>query len=97
VYVDDAVEATCRALEAPLSGELFNVGSGIAVGVEELIRQMTRVAGANVEPERGPPDWTRGSSRLGSPDKAAKLLAWRAETPLEEGLRRTLAWLDQRA
>jgi UDP-glucose 4-epimerase len=94
VYVDDAVEATCRAMEAPVSAELFNVGSGVPTSVEELVALMLRVSGKSVAPEQGPADWTHGSSRAGDADKIAKVLGWRASTSLEQGLGRTLAWLE---
>jgi UDP-glucose 4-epimerase len=94
VYVDDAIEATCRALEAPLSGELFNVGSGVATSVRELIELLVRVSGRDVAIETGPADWTHGSERTGNVDKVAKLLDWRARTSLEQGLGATLRWLQ---
>ncbi len=96
VYVDDAVEATCRALESPLSGELFNVGSGVATSVRELIELMVRVSGRKVAAESGPADWTAGSCRAGNVEKIAQLLGWRATTSLEQGLSQTLAWLETR-
>lgn len=94
VYVDDAVEATCRALESPLSGELFNVGSGVATSVRELIELMVRVSGRRVAVETGPADWTAGTSRAGNVEKIAALLGWRATTSLEQGLGATLRWLQ---
>ncbi|MBK7579611.1 MAG: NAD-dependent epimerase/dehydratase family protein [Myxococcales bacterium] len=95
VYVDDAVEATLCALEAPLSGELFNVGSGVATSVKDLIELMVRVSGQARVPESAPADWTHGSSRAGNVDKIAKLLGWRATTSLEQGLAATHAWLAE--
>jgi UDP-glucose 4-epimerase len=93
IYVDDAVEATCRALEAPLSGELFNVGSGVATPVKELVASMVRVSGREVPIDAGPADWTHGSSRVGSVEKIANLLGFRPSTSLEQGLGATLRWL----
>lgn len=95
VYVDDAVEATCRALESPLSGELLNVGSGVATSVKDLVDLMVEVSGRQVPVERGPADWTAGSNRAGNVEKIAKLLGWRATTSLERGLGATLAWLER--
>jgi len=94
VFVDDAVEATCRALEAPVSGELFNVGSGVATSVRELVERMVGVSGKAVTPESGPADWTAGSCRAGNVEKIAKLLGWRASTALDAGLAATARWLD---
>jgi UDP-glucose 4-epimerase len=95
VYVEDAVEATCRALEADTSGELFNVGSGVPTKVSDLIATMVRLSGRTVAVESAPPDWTHGSWRVASTDKIARRLGWRASTGLEEGLGKTLAWLEE--
>lgn len=93
IYVDDAVEATCRALEAPISGEIFNVGSGVATAVRELVASMVRVSGRDAPVEVGPADWTHGSSRVGNVEKIASLLGFRPRTSLEAGLGATLSWI----
>lgn len=95
VYVDDAVEATCLALEAPVSGELFNVGSGVAVSVRELVELITRLAGGTPAPEFAPADWTAGSSRVGDVRHMTEVLGWKASTSLEAGLSRTLEWIRE--
>ncbi|MBL8634748.1 MAG: NAD-dependent epimerase/dehydratase family protein [Myxococcales bacterium] len=96
VFVDDAVEATLRALTCGVSSEVFNVGSGVGVRVIDLLEMMRKVSGRDVAIEHGPADWTAGSSRLGNVEKAHALLGWRATTPLEEGLRQTYAWIRAR-
>jgi nucleoside-diphosphate-sugar epimerase len=93
VYVDDAVDATCRAMEAPISGELLNVGSGVATRVGDLVALITRVAGGAPAPEHGPPDWTAGSHRVGDVARIQSVLGWKAQTSLEEGLRNTMEWI----
>ena len=93
VFVDDAVEATVRALEAAVSGEVFNVGSGVPTTVDALVDLMRSVAGRDVAKEYGPADWTAGSSRVGDIDKIRRLLGWAPRTALREGLARTYAWL----
>jgi UDP-glucose 4-epimerase len=93
VYVDDCVEATIRAMEHESSGEVFNIASGVATPVKTLIDTIVAVSGSKLEPEHGPADWTAGSERFGDPSKAARVLGWHATTPLEEGLRATLAWV----
>jgi UDP-glucose 4-epimerase len=97
VYVDDAVDATCRALEAPLSGEVLNIASGVATRVSDLIGTIIRVSGKNIAAERAEPDWTQGSRRAGDPEKAARLLGWRAKTSLEAGLSATFDWIKANA
>jgi UDP-glucose 4-epimerase len=93
VYVDDAVDATCRVLEAPVSGEVLNVGSGVAVSVRELVELITHIAGGKPPPELAPADWTHGSFRVGDPSRIAERIGWKATTSLEVGLSRTLDWI----
>lgn len=94
IFVDDAVDATCRALESPVSGELFNVGSGVATSVRDLVAAITRVSGKPAGVEAGPADWTAGSSRVGNVAKIRDSLGFVATTSLEQGLTATLRWLE---
>jgi len=93
IFVDDAVEATIKALECRFSGEVLNIGSGRGVSVKELVEMMMRVSGSLQSPRFEAPDWTHGSRRVGNIDKARSLLDWMPRVPLEEGLRRTFCWI----
>jgi UDP-glucose 4-epimerase len=93
VYVDDAVEATILAMEKDISGEVLNVASGLPTSVRDLMAKIIAVSGRAITPDSGPADWTAGTERFGNPEKTARVLGWRATTPLEEGLRRTYEWL----
>lgn len=94
VYVDDAVEATLRALEREAShARALNIASGEATRVAELLCTLTAVAGSELELEQGPADWTAGSWRVGNPALAREVLGWSATTSLAEGLRRTFDWV----
>lgn len=93
VFVDDAVAATIAALEADVEGEVLNVASGVPTTINQLVAAMQAVAGTALAPRFEAADFTAGSCRVGDPDKAARLLGWRATTPLAVGLARTCAWL----
>jgi UDP-glucose 4-epimerase len=95
VFVDDVVDATIRALEHDASGDVVNIGSGDATPVEALIDLMIDVVGRPLEKLYEPPDWTQGSYRVGNPEKAARVLGWRATTPLRDGLERTQRWIAE--
>jgi UDP-glucose 4-epimerase len=97
VYVDDVVDATVRAMESPVDGELLNVGSGTASSIDDLTRVMIEVSGKPIAPVYGAADWTHGSSRVSDNRKIASLLGWTPATPLREGLRRTYASITERA
>jgi UDP-glucose 4-epimerase len=87
VYAGDVAAATLAA--AGHGGGVFNVGTGIETSVVELYDLCRRVAGSSLETEEAP-------ARLGELQRsvldvalAKRDLGWRAETPLEDGLRRT--------
>lgn len=95
VYIDDVVRANLAALERG-TGEIFNIGSGIATSDYEvfcLVRDLLGQKG--LEP-------TYVSKRPGEIDKicldiskARRLLQWNPEVPLQEGARRTLEYFRQ--
>lgn len=92
VYVDDAVEATLRAMTGERTGEVFNVGSGRGTRVVDLVAELVRAVGGDATYRFGAADWTAGSSRVGDVSKIAGALGWSASVPLAAGLRRTLDW-----
>ena len=90
IYAGDVAAATLAA--AGRDGGVFNVGTGIETSVLELYDGCRRVAGSSLEAEQAP-------ARLGELQRsvldvalAERELGWRAEVPLEEGLRRTWEW-----
>lgn len=96
LYVDDAVDALLCALQPVADGELFNIGSAYAASVEQLIRRMVVIAGSDLPIERVPADDTHGTRRMADITRARARLHWEPATSLDEGLRRTLAWLRAR-
>lgn len=96
IYVDDVVEATIRAMELPIDGEVLNIGSGDATTIDALTRTMLDVAGSSAAPVYGPADWTAGSARVADAAKARALLSWRPAVSLREGLARTYEWVKSR-
>lgn len=78
-------------------GEVVNVGSGREVSIREVVAQVGRIVGSELSVEgdeqRLRPAKSEVSRLLSDSSKAARLAGWRAETPLDEGLRRTTAWI----
>jgi nucleoside-diphosphate-sugar epimerase len=92
-YVANVVDGVLRAVDAPeASGEVINVATSSRISLNELFAVASRLAGSSLVPTYGP---TRaGDVRDSQADisKAEHLLGYRPLVPLEEGLRRTLAW-----
>lgn len=93
VYVDDAVDATCAAMESEADGAVFNVASSVALSVKELTRLMLEVAGSNLEPVYAAADWTAGTYRVGTNDAIGERVGWQPRVDIKEGLWRTYEWI----
>jgi UDP-glucose 4-epimerase len=94
VYVGDIARANVLALESAASG-VFNLGTGIATTINTVHRTMARLAGYTQRPTYTPRPVGEVRATCVDSAKAAAQLGWRAEVSLEEGLRRTLAWMQQ--
>jgi dTDP-glucose 4,6-dehydratase len=96
LYVDDdaeAIEAIIATDVDELAGEVVNVATGVDISVSEIADAVLELLGKSpslkdyVEERPGQVD-----RHIGSTDKAAELLGWRARTSFEQGLVRTVEW-----
>lgn len=92
VYVADVARANLLALTEG-HNEIFNIGTGQEVSVEDVYRLISRVAEVRLPLERHAE--RVGDVRRSALDcsRAAEKLKWVAETPLEEGIRKTLSYI----
>ena len=97
VSVSDIAQACRLALEVDRAqNDIFNIGSGEAVTVEQVARSLARVLGRDIEPE------ISGKYRVGDirhcfPDisLARDVLGYRPSVTLETGMRNLAEWLDR--
>lgn len=94
VYIDDIARANVLALASDVSDEVFNVASGTETSLRQLADALANVMGAEgLSPEYGPERSVNPvPRRLASTEKAERLLGFRAEVGLEDGLRRLVHW-----
>jgi UDP-glucose 4-epimerase len=94
VYSDDVARCNILAAKSAVSDEVFNVASGTETSLRGLLDALVAAAGhPDVEPEYLPSRAVNPvPRRLASIAKAERLLGFRAETGLEEGLRRLIDW-----
>jgi UDP-glucose 4-epimerase len=92
VFIDDVVHALVQAIDRG-SGKLVNVGTGLETSVNGLYKLLATIIGFDEEPEHAelPPGELRRISLDIS--VAAKALAWKPWTHLEDGLAETVAYL----
>ena len=94
-YVENVVQANLRAAKAKgVSGQVFNVASGVTHSVLDLTRLLNGELGLRIKPKILPP--RRGDVRHTWADigKAKRLLGYRAAVGFEEGLSRTVDWFE---
>jgi GDP-L-fucose synthase len=95
LHVDDLAEACLFLMGKYDSPELINVGCGEDISIRNLAELIGRIVGFS-----GPIEWD-ATKPDGTPRKlldVTKLarLGWRAQIPLEDGLRRTYQWWLER-
>jgi len=90
LYVADAVTAILAALDRPATGA-YNVGTGVATSVNQLIGSLTALLGAPRGVVKAPERAGEIQRSCLDSSKAAREGLWRSAIPLAEGLRLTVA------
>ncbi len=100
-YVADTIEGTIRAATTrEAAGHVFNIGSDREISINELARLIQRLTDSDAEIIHIPYSSAYGlrfeETRRRVPDvsHAREILGFEAQTPLEEGLQRTLEWFQ---
>jgi len=94
LYVEDAADGILLAAEKYDGSEPVNLGSGNEISIKDLIGTIARLTGFkgklvfDTSKPNGQPRRALDVSR------AEALFGFRASTPFEEGLRRTITWYD---
>ncbi|HVZ33024.1 MAG TPA: NAD-dependent epimerase/dehydratase family protein [Polyangiaceae bacterium] len=98
VYVDDVAEAFERIVERAEQlrrGQIYNIGAGRRVTLDDLVAVARATFGISKAPAWGSmPDrhWDH-RDWYSNPDKARRELDWSAGTSLADGLRKTMDWI----
>jgi len=90
VYVDDVVNANILAMECNITDEVFNIGGEEEVAVKGLVFMLLELTGSHLTPEFKFDEKVPTQRRVGSSQKAARLLGYVPTVPLREGLRKTI-------
>jgi nucleoside-diphosphate-sugar epimerase len=93
IFVDDIVRGLWACAERGEPGDVYNLASGVETSIATLAATINALTG-NPAPVTALPrrDWDRSGHRFGSPAKSRERLGFEARVPLEDGLRRTVAW-----
>jgi nucleoside-diphosphate-sugar epimerase len=92
LFVRDAAEAIVRLLERGGGPEPINLGSGNERTIAEIAQAVARATGyaGRVTWDASRPDGM--PRKVLDTSRARERLAWKAETPLADGLAETVAW-----
>ncbi len=92
-YVDNAVAANILACEAPsASGRTFNVGTGHAVSLNQVLLMLQKASGKTLDTKYEPAREGDIRDSLADIRLAKEFLGYEPAVLFEEGLERTYAW-----
>jgi GDP-L-fucose synthase len=92
LYVEDCAEGLLRAAELYDGPEPVNLGTGVETPIRDLAETIAELTGFDGQ-IRWDTSMPNGQPRRSlDASRAAELFGFRAETPLREGLRKTIAW-----
>lgn len=92
LYVEDFARGLLDVAEKYPKADPVNIGSSREVSVKELARAVLRAAGHDARLVFDPSKPSGQPRRACDTRKSRKVLGFRAEVSLDEGLRRTVAW-----
>ncbi|NPA39296.1 MAG: NAD-dependent epimerase/dehydratase family protein [Thermodesulfobacteria bacterium] len=94
-YIDDIARGTILALK-PLGYEVINLGGGRnPISINTVIETLEKLIGKKAKRKHLPFHKADVKVTWAEIEKANKLLGWKPEIDLEEGLRRTVEWAKE--
>jgi UDP-glucose 4-epimerase len=97
VYVEDVARGLAACAERGTPGDVYNLASGVETTIRRLAELIVELSESSSQLEIAPRrPWDHSILRFGSPRKARQELGFDARTPLEDGLRHTIAWTRER-
>jgi UDP-glucose 4-epimerase len=97
-FIENVIDANLLATTAPgVGGRIFNIAGGERHDLLELCQLVGKILGVQVTPRHEPPRPGDVKHSLADVRRAEAELGYRVRIPFEEGLRRTVAWYQERA
>ena len=87
VYIDDVISATILAMESGVTNDTFNIGSGEEISIKELVLTLLNIAGSKLVPEFRPGEPVVERRKVGSIDKARRILGYQPAVCLRDGFK----------
>ena len=98
IHVSDIARCNILGMKADCADENFNVGMGIGTSINELVTMLLELTGSTLEIDYRPQAMSFVTQRIGSTDKAERMLGFRAGIQLREGMQSVVDWrMSQRS
>jgi NAD dependent epimerase/dehydratase len=100
LFVEDTAAGLARCAEADgVAGEVFNLGTGTEISIGDLATRILALLGRQVRivtaEERLRPKGSEVERLVADVTRARQTLDWQPMVTLDEGLRRTIAWIEE--
>jgi len=89
IFVEDVVKATVTSMKPHVHG-IYNVGTGKETTVNGIFNILKKITKTTCKKLHGPPKKGEQLRSVLDSTKLQKVLGWKPEVPIEEGLRRTV-------
>lgn len=94
LYIDECIEGTLKLMRSSYKGPV-NIGSDQSITINNLLLLVAKISGKQIGIDNIPgPLGVRG--RNSNNDLIYKQLGWRPNCNLEDGLRKTYKWIEER-
>lgn len=90
VYVDDVVNANILAMKSNVTDDTFNIGGEEEITVKDLVFTLLELTGSDLTPEFKLGEKVPVQRRVGSGEKARRLLGYVPTVHLREGLKKVI-------
>lgn len=101
-FISDTVAGFMYAASGSklVNGEVYNIGSGFSISVGEIVQQVQNICGVNKpiqhEEIRERPKESEVLELIACSTKFTSQTGWNSKVGLEEGLRKTISWWQER-
>ena len=82
IHVSDVARANLLAMKSEASDDFFNIGAGVRTTIGDLVGKILELTGSTLEPEYQAEGMTFVTHRIGSTEKASRVLGFDAEVSL---------------
>jgi UDP-glucose 4-epimerase len=87
VYIEDIVSANILAMESKITNETFNIGGEEEASVKDVVYTLLEITGSNLTAEFKLGEKVTMQRRVGSSQKALRLIGYAPRVHLKEGLK----------